>query len=360
MSIKVLPILLNFNKLKIFSLSIVLLWLTFLISTYINYNPNYFDISRSVLQRILIYFVFFLVVYNELEQNCQLQNIIQRTICFSIIVMGFSYFTGIGAEYKLGRLWIFGTDANTIGVWSSIIIVMTFDLIVNEKTKVIKLVYYIAVIAISMLLIVFTGSRKAIILMAFGVLVYYIFLNRSFNYKLKLLIPFILFCFIAFGYVSTQGIIRERFMSELERQDLGGRMPIWEATIEIIQKNPFFGVGIGEFANQIEFSLGRVRAVHNEFLTVLVYGGIVGLIWFLLFLYYIGRKAFLILRIKNSSFTSLPIALFCMQILFLFSAGGALTSFISWFIYAYILVKTHEDKPKIYSNININISGSNY
>ena len=198
----------------------------------------------------------------------------------------------------------------------------------------------------SVLLMVLSGSRKAILMVSVGLLVYYVFLNRSLIFKLQLVVPLLIFSLIAYQYISQNELFNQRMNTELTRQDMGGRKPIWEAAIMIIKTNPLLGVGIGEFAFQIEYSLGSLRATHNEFLQVAAYGGIVGVFWFILFLSALAKRSFRILKSKDSNFTSLPLALFFMQLIYLFSAGGSFTSFLSWFIYAFIAAKTHPENPE--------------
>jgi len=39
------------------------------------------------------------MVHNELSNNAKLKDIVQKTIVFSIILMAFFYFTGVGVEF---------------------------------------------------------------------------------------------------------------------------------------------------------------------------------------------------------------------------------------------------------------------
>lgn len=317
-----------------------MLWLIFLISSIINWDATYSYMVRSILQRLIIHFIFFILVFNEIYFDQGLRNKLKKTVVFSILFMEAFYITGTGVEYIEGRLIIFESNSNSLGMWVSTAILLALDIIIFENPRGKKLLFYIFVIAIGFNLVVLTGSRKAIIMVMAGIIVYYIFLNRSFLYKLKILVPLIIFGFIAFIYVSNNELLVERFGTEIERRDFGGRKPIWEASIEIIKTNPFFGVGIGEFSSLMVNRLGRLRSTHNEFLTVAAYGGIAGLFFFILFLSALVRKSLLILKQDDSGSTSLPFALLFMQSIYLFSGGGALTSFFSWFIFAFIAAES--------------------
>ena len=344
MSFNKLKVLLKIDSIETLVWSLILLWFVFLFSSVINYNAAYSGNVRSVLMHAIISYIFFIVVYNELYQNPLLQNMIQKIVLFSVLVMGGFYVTGIGVEFISGRLFIFETNANLIGVWASIGILFAIDLIIFEKAKGKDLYYYVFVIVTALGLIVLSGSRKAIIMMPTSILIYYIFLNRSFNYKLKLLLPLIIFGLIAFQFIASNELIMHRFASELERRDLGGRKPIWQAAMEVVKINPYFGMGIGEFSYQIEFRLGQVRAMHNEFLQIAGYGGFAGLLCFIFFLFGLAKKSLSILKRNNPWFTSLPIAMFFIILLYMASAGGAFTSFLAWFIFAFIIAKSQNSE----------------
>mgnify|MGYP000962011314 CR=1 FL=1 len=341
-----LSTLFNVVGIKAILVSILLMWLVFLISSIINFNTFYFNIVRSFLIRLLFSYFFFIIIYNELFKDTRVKLLAQNTVIFSIIVMSGFYVTGIGVEFINGRLFIFETNANLIGVWASTAILFSVDLIIITKPKGLRLWYYFSAIALALLLIILSGSRKAVIIMPVGVLVYYLFLNRSFQFKVRLLVPLTVFAVIAFYSIAGSDLIASRFESEMERRDLGGRMPIWEAGMEIARLNPFFGVGIGEFAFQMESRLGQVRALHNEFIQILGYGGIAGLFCFSVFLTALLLKSISALKNKYTDFTSLPLALFIMILFYLFSAGGALTSFYAWFIFAFISAKASANPYK--------------
>ncbi|MFO7851427.1 MAG: O-antigen ligase family protein [Bacteroidota bacterium] len=270
-------------------------------------------------------------------------DILQRVIVFSIFIMGAFFVSGVGVDYMLGRLRIFESNPNTIGVWSSIVIVMTVDLIIKERKRKLELLYYLSAIAIAFFFVVISGSRKSLIMLAVGVFTYYIFLKRSLSSKLVLLIPFTLVIIIAYMYTMSSEIFMQRLTTELQRQDLGGRIPIWEAAYSIIRTSPYFGVGVGEFAYQTELYLGRVRDTHNEFIQITAYSGIIGLSCFLFFLSAIAKKIIYMLMNHRRISSSLPVALFVMLIIYLLSAGGGLTSFLYWFLVAYILAKSNPE-----------------
>jgi O-antigen ligase len=113
-----------------------------------------------------------------------------------------------------------------------------------------------------------------------------------------------------------QGFSKEHGF-ELRRQD--ERIMVWKSAIEIIKKNPFFGVGIGdvraelvkEYIKNGEDKLGKQRLnAHNQFLEVLIEGGLIG---FSIILLIFGSLIFIAITDKN-----LLLGLFIIMIIIFF------------------------------------------
>jgi O-antigen ligase len=68
---------------------------------------------------------------------------------------------------------------------------------------------------------------------------------------------------------------------ELQTGTLTGRTTIWRETIAVFQESPLVGIGSGaaRFA-LVDSAIGRVKAVHNAFLSVAASTGLIGLLLF--------------------------------------------------------------------------------
>jgi hypothetical protein len=113
-----------------------------------------------------------------------------------------------------------------------------------------------------------------------------------------------------------QGFSKEHGF-ELRRQD--ERIIVWKSAIEIIKKNPLFGVGIGDVRTELvkeyrrrgEDQLEKERLnAHNQFLEVLLEGGSVG---FSILLLIFGSLIYLAINDKN-----LLLGLFIIMIIIFF------------------------------------------
>jgi len=99
-----------------------------------------------------------------------------------------------------------------------------------------------------------------------------------------------------------QGFSKEENF-DIRKQD--ERILVWESAIEIIKKHPVLGVGIGDVRNELvkeyvrrdEDKLIKERLnAHNQFLEVLLEGGVIS---FLMFLFILGFMIFIAINEKN-------------------------------------------------------------
>jgi O-antigen ligase len=327
----------------------VVIWFLILLGIIVNYLPEYNNVYRSVLQRRIMYLVFFLIAYNEIRRNSAIKIKIDQTIVFSIFVMGVFYFTGTGLTIDLeGRLSFFGAGVNTIGVWSAIAILISMDIIIQRRYKRKFFPYYAFVIFIGFIIMASTGSRKAVFMLGFGILTYLIFLNRSIKFKLILIIPFVVLSYFGYNYITQESVFQQRMEREMERRTLGGRLPIWEETLQVVKENLVIGAGPGLVREELErSSLGRSRSAHNEFITIAVLAGIPGFITFVYFLWVLAQGSYRNLRRENTSV--IPLVLWVIVVIYLFTAGGGLNTFITWFLFAYIAGSTEPLSKQVLS-----------
>lgn len=320
----------------------IFIWLLFFLAIVVNYNPESLRGYRSTLQRILISLVFFLMVFNEIRHNPGLKEGFQNAVILSVLFMGILYFGGFAESSADERFTLFGANPNTIGVWAVTGVLFAFDRIVQRGILSRHAWYWLLVVVVGFIIIVLTGSKKAVFMLAAGIIVYYVFLNRSFIFKLKLIIPLAILSFFAARYVTGETLFMARMEREMgaETITLSGRIPLWEVAADIIRENPIIGAGYGEYMLAVDRIVGRMQVPHNEFLTVAILGGIPALLLFLYFLGVLGSRAFKLLKTRNENFTTLPLSLLVILIMFLATAGGGLASFFTFFLFAFIAGST--------------------
>jgi O-antigen ligase len=100
--------------------------------------------------------------------------------------------------------------------------------------------------------------------------------------------------------------LSQRFMNPVGNTDVvntSGRSDIWEIEYTAWQKNPMFGRGIGAGAiillDEARLNLVAARATHNEYLRLLLDGGIFGLIAYLF-----GFAALILRDLRGTSSTT--------------------------------------------------------
>jgi O-antigen ligase len=181
------------------------------------------------------------------------------------------------------------------------------------------------VLGILLFISVYFISSRAAILAAIVMISFYA-VNKIINRKKSRLIwmSIIVILIISLPLIRNnyrvnlllQGFSKEHGF-ELRRQD--ERIMVWKSAVEIIKKNPLFGVGIGDVRTELvkeyrrrgEDQLEKERLnAHNQFLEVLLEGGSVG---FSILLLIFGSLIYLAINDKN-----LLLGLFIIMIIIFF------------------------------------------
>lgn len=154
----------------------------------------------------------------------------------------------------------------------------------------------------------FLSSRTIIIaLLTVIAIVFPLFFIKN---KMRYLITTIILIIVSFAIGSQSNYIKKRFSTELAGDlvlnkkytvnDPEPRILRWRCAMEIIEKKPLFGHGTGEeigllkekyLQKNMMLSYSEAFNTHNQYLAVLIKNGILGLIAFLLMLFYFFRIA---------------------------------------------------------------------
>ncbi len=170
----------------------------------------------------------------------------------------------------------------------------------KNKLKVCLLTLVLLVVVISIFILLSRGAFIAFAISTFLLILY--FFKKSSNRKF--IIPIIYLSVILVGYfisssiVNSQdsNIINERVSSiSIDREDesIDERLRFYSAAIKSISKNPFLGIGIGNWKIEtIRYYAKNLVAyrvpnhAHNDFLQVAAESGILALIFYLGFIIY--------------------------------------------------------------------------
>lgn len=149
---------------------------------------------------------------------------------------------------------------------------IAFDKSINRKAKYLQLLNY-AYIILAILAILLTASRGSFI--ATVPAIFYIIVSlRRFNpfFGLLILIATSILIFIMLPLVPQFNYHRlSTIPNSIIEGDLGGRIYIWNTTIDYFCKHPLIGTGSG-----------ALPSVHNVFLSVLAETGLIGFSLFVL------------------------------------------------------------------------------
>ena len=234
-----------------------------------------------------------------------------------------------------GRLWGVYTDPNYGAVIGVISIILSLYFMQKQSRKICAM--YIANIVMQFLYIVFSDSRtgKVTLLITIGFYLYTLLLKKG-NEKKKIkkrMTDFVIVLFASILIIAGMKLVRvsynnvispfmsKMFFSEkqvteeekLEEDRIGReedikadpsnrRFSIWESGMEVLKTTPVFGTGYVTFVPYTEKNLpntyvvnndhGVFGSMHNGFLNVLVYQGIIGFIIFIAFTICAVRRVF--------------------------------------------------------------------
>ncbi|RZJ76716.1 MAG: O-antigen ligase domain-containing protein [Flavobacterium sp.] len=323
---------------------LLLLYITIFLSSFLNFVPGY-NFGSSYLRQFVIYIIFFYFITIEFTRGTI--GIKDGLKMYNYGVYFFLSFVilGIDTNFKDGRLSILGTNANLVGVFcvSSILITTYFHWEKLNKKSYHHIIFAVKIVLL-LLAIASSGSRGAFFSMLLTTGIYIIFLQRH-NIR-RVQYGFI--ALIAGGMMTlvmlSSGKLAERL---LEDDDLSAsRTEIWSAALEVMGNNYFMGIGLFTYQRNIEELMGRMFAVHNEFLAIFIYSGVLGILFLLTMLWHILKAAYTFYkRFNNPILLSLLIG-----ILFAASKGGGVfISINTWFFFSLIYASKYLVPTKNYN-----------
>jgi O-antigen ligase len=255
--------------------------------------------------------------------------------------LGIFYILNIQVDDSLdGRISIFGENQNIIGLNLSValILMLAFFNVQLNSSRVFRFILLIFTPFV-LLLLFKTGSRLGFIsfflaLLGFGTLM------SKYNKKslsqllyilLILVIPIILFWGIEKSSNSDL-TLSQRIVDSFKSGDLSGRDIIWAAVIPFFLENMFIGIGMTGYTSFSISILGDIASPHNGIIEALIYTGIIGTFFFILYLYRLYKKAFML---KNHSDQILPFLLM-IPVSGILLSGQIFDSKLIWLIMGYV------------------------
>lgn len=205
---------------------------------------------------------------------------------------------------------------------------------IDVKEKIV-IVAIVITFAISLLL---AGSKSAILTLGVFILIFAGYINTSYKTKHKLLVVSGgLLLFVCIGIVINEyfGDVLHLMASRFDKANTANeRFLSWNAGYELFKGNPFFGVGLGNYANMVGSHFQSIvessRAAHNMYVQALVELGIFG---FIPFCWFVFKP--LHWQIKNKSYP-LEIILGYIPLLLMGFTLSLLMEKYMWVFYAFL------------------------
>ncbi|MFP4844592.1 O-antigen ligase family protein [Winogradskyella sp. PE311] len=242
-----------------------------------------------------------------------------------------------------------------ISIYISIAIIFSIPILKQTKHKLKQILIILCVLFMSIILLML--ARKGPIIITFIIILGYFLFNNN-KKRIKLLLPLLLLLMIFIGYsipplrirfIDLINVIFDKNYSLLGSTTM--RLYIFECSTEIISNNFMIGVGIGDvkqalndcYLSNEEVFKGKYFNSHNQFLSVSLASGFVGLLAFLTMFYHNIKIA-----IKNKSFVHTSITILFITIMFteniLERQDGVMlfSFFINFFAFQKIEQKTSE------------------
>lgn len=201
-------------------------------------------------------------------------------------------FINVGLDTLINsRFELKGYNSNDVGIKVAISGLASIYFITNKKR--IKLNYFVLILVIPFVL--FSNSKKAVILLIFGIVLYFILRAKEMSKKVKYaffsILVLLIVCYAMFNIEWLYSNIGIRFET-LINQVIYGRNGSQSDTLRIdfinyglhlAKTKPFLGYGIDNFRYIIGYYLSVNTYAHNNYIELLVDVGMIGL-----FLYYIN------------------------------------------------------------------------
>lgn len=281
--------------------------------------------------------IMFWLLLNHYRRDPRLfdKGIIWFVISASLVGVLFMFGIGVSIELESGRYTIFNDNQNTVGIKMALGILFLINYTLNHSTKKQVSKPYLLTMIIPMLLLMFyTASRTALLILVTGVIVFFL-LRPSVSYfnRFLWLIIGIIVCILGFKLIGNQELLIDRITQTVEEGSISGRDIIWEMYINVIKEHPVLGVGFTGAQSIAQQMYGSHISPHNVFIEVALYSGILGFIPFLCFIFSIYKNIFKYFTVEKN----LAPLMFSIGLLGMLLSSQALNVKLFWVIAAYAI-----------------------
>ena len=282
------------NRIPIKKIGFIFL-LIFFIYTLIS---SAFSITGSFVSFIV--FMQSLVVVFLLSQlrNINLYNLSWILIVSSVVAIVFFSFWFKENIIELGIQRLSVSEDSSINrlatMISQLIAILFTGFLIPGKNKLIKIILF-STILIGLILIIFTGTRSALIAIIVSIVIITLYFFKIHTKKVIIYLPLI----ILLGYLFINQFqeldihVLKRFTVEEVQDDGGsGRIGVWKALVpKTFEDGLFFGFGFGaENVYDLAKQYGFRFSAHNLLIDMFIQMGLTGLILFFTYFFILAKK----------------------------------------------------------------------
>lgn len=227
--------------------------------------------------------------------------------------------------YSNGRLWIFGINPNTFSFMMGLgALYLANDLFSKERKGIIKLINIVSILIV-FLYILLSGSRGTLL---FIVVSMFILLLPYMGKKWFLIIPVVFVVFFIssrFLQSNTNDITIVERMQTIGQED--DREELIYNALSLFTDSPLYGLGRNGYVEQRLERFHDPRDSHNILLSIMVMGGILALICYLVFL----KRMYAYVKTNRDR---LALCLFVYVLLMSLKTGDVITFMLMWYVFA--------------------------
>ncbi len=249
--------------------------------------------TKTELLKLVAYAIIFLVTLNTIKTRQQINRMLSIIIAVGFLMGIFFIIRYLGVEAPQGFI-----NRNHYSAYLGMIIPLAFGFLfvtsiaADRYTQTAKRVLLFFCIIVMSCALFFTMSRGGM----FSFILALLFMagltitKKPVRGKAWILSVVVIFIISTIAWLGSAPVV-ERILSiktEIASQYIGGRLPIWQGTADIIKDYPLFGTGFGTF-NYIfpkyepEIIRRHFSYAHSDFLELLSDTGIIGLSIFMAF-----------------------------------------------------------------------------
>lgn len=261
-------------------LSLMLTICAIVFSTLFHSTDNEFDVKR--VQPLVFNLVIFWVMLKQASSDPKCMRIGLLCFCLGSVAMAVLSWLGVGVSTNAeGRITMFGDNENVVGVRSSICAIVLFLYLLENRFKKWFVIFpLIGGIAFTMKLVLSTGSRVAFLSSALAITAMCIAHRSKYVlWKAAIVCSFVAAIPLVISYLETTSVF-SRLERMMYKGDTAGRVDVWRYSLEAFYESPLIGLGYSGMGSHI----GKYESPHNVIIELLALSGVVGLMFYLIFL----------------------------------------------------------------------------